>query len=146
MTGQRAKLKLAAGVALIFCVGALAGILGASLYFEEKIEKMFHHRPPRAERIVERLTHDLDLTPAQQEEIRPIIMAYDQKASDLKLQYRPQMKVLHEEVKAEIRIRLDEEQKLKFDELNEKLEKRFQEKQEKRSSSPPVEDPRKDPE
>lgn len=136
-------MKLAAGVALIFCVGALTGILGASLYFEEKIEKMFHHRPPRGERIVERLTHDLDLTPAQQEEIRPIIMAFDQKASDLKLQYRPQMKALHEEVKAQIRTRLDEEQKLKFDELNEKLEKRFQEKQEKRSSSPPVEDPRK---
>ncbi|MFO7601489.1 MAG: hypothetical protein R6X27_17050 [Candidatus Desulfacyla sp.] len=142
MTGTKPTLKLAAGVALIFCVGALTGILGASLYFEEKIEKILHSRPPRGERIVERLTQDLDLTPAQQEEIRPIVMAFDKKASDLKLQYRPQIKELHEQVKVQIRTRLDEKQKIKFDEINEKLEKRFRERP---PLHPPDDGPREGP-
>ncbi len=62
---------------------------------------------------------------ARQEEIRPIIMAFDKKASDLKVQFRPQMKQLHDQVTAQIRIRLDEKQKRKFDEINKKLEKLF---------------------
>jgi len=127
MTGNRSRLKFAASVALVFFVGALTGVLGASLYFEAKIEKMFHSRPPHGERIVERLTQDLDLTLAQQEEIRPIIMAFDKKADDLKLQFRPQMKQLHDQVTARIRAKLDEKQKTTFDEINERLEKRFRE-------------------
>jgi len=127
MTGNRSKLKFAASVALVFFVGALSGVLGASLYFEAKIEKMFHSRPPHGERIVERLTQDLDLTLAQQMEIRPIIMAFDKRADDLKLQFRPQMKQLHDQVAAQIRAKLDEKQKKTFDEINERLEKRFRE-------------------
>jgi Spy/CpxP family protein refolding chaperone len=140
MTGNRSKLKFAASVALIFFVGAVAGVLGASFYFEAKIEKMFHGKPPHGEKIIERLTRDLDLTPAQQAEIRPLILAFDKKASDLKQQFRPQMKQLHDQVTDQIRTRLDETQKKKFDEINKKLEKRFRK---KAPSSPPVEDPRK---
>jgi Spy/CpxP family protein refolding chaperone len=143
MTGNRSKLKFGASVALVFFVGAVTGVLGASLYFEAKIEKMFHGRAPHGEKILERLTQDLDLTPAQQEEIRPIIMAFDKKASDLKQQFRPQMKQLHDQVTAQIRIRLNEPQKKTFDEINEKLEKRFR----GRPPLPPPDDgPRKAPE
>lgn len=135
-------MKFAASVALVFFVGALTGAIGVSLYFEAKIEKMFHGRPPHSEEILERLTQDLDLTPTQQEEVRPIIMAFDKKTSDLKLQFRPRMKQLHEQVTAQIRTRLDEKQKKVFDEINEKLEKRFRE----RPPLPPPDDgPRKSP-
>ena len=125
MTGNRSKLKFGASVALVFFVGALAGVLGASLYFEGRIKKMFHGRPPHGEEIVSRLTQDLNLTPAQQAEIRPIIMAFEKKASDLKKQFRPQMKQLHDQVTAQIRTRLNETQRKTFDEINERLEKRF---------------------
>jgi len=142
MTGNRSKLKFAASVALIFFVGAVAGVLGASVYFEGKIEKMFHGKSPHGEKIIERLTRDLDLTPAQQAEIRPLILAFDKKTSDLKQQFWPQMKQLHDQVTNQIRTSLDETQKKKFDEINKKLEKRFRKKP---PSSPPVEDPRKGP-
>jgi hypothetical protein len=142
MTGNKSKLKFGASVALVFFVGALTGAIGVSLYFEAKIEKMFHGRLPHGEEILERLTQDLGLTPTQQEEIRPIIMAFDKKTSDLKLQFRPQMKQLHEQVTAQIRTRLDEKQKKIFDEINEKLEKRFR----GRPPLPPPDDgPRKGP-
>lgn len=125
MTGDRSKWKLAASVGVVFFVGVLVGVLGTSLYFEARIENIFHGRPPRGERILKRLTEDLNLTSAQQEEIRPIIMAFDKKASDLKEYFRPRMKHLHEQVTALIRTKLDEEQKRRFDEINERLKKRF---------------------
>jgi Spy/CpxP family protein refolding chaperone len=142
MTGNRSKLKFAASVALIFFVGAVAGVLGASVYFEGKIEKMFHGKSAHGEKIIERLTRDLDLTPAQQAEIRPLVLAFDKKASDLKQQFRPQMKQLHDQVTDQIRTSLDETQKKKFDEINKKLEKRFRKKP---PPSPPVEDPHNRP-
>jgi len=142
MTENKSKLKFVAGVALVFFVGVLSGALGASLYFEARTEKMFHGRPPHGEEIVSRLTQDLNLTPAQQAEIRPIIMAFEKKASALKEQFRPQMKQLRYQVTAQIRTRLNEIQKKTFDEINEKLEKRFRHRP---PLPPPPDGARKDP-
>jgi len=125
MTGNHSKLKLVVGVAAVFFVGAAAGVLGASLYFEGEMEKRFHRKTPHGEEILKRLTRDLDLTPRQQEEIRPIILAFDKKSSHLKEQYRPQMRQLHDQVATLIRERLDDRQKRAFDEINETLKKRF---------------------
>lgn len=125
MTGNKSKLKFAASVALVFLVGALAGALGGSIYFKVRIEKIFHGGPPKGEIILERLTEHLDLTPTQLEEIRPIVMASGKKLLDLRRQFLPQIKHLHEQVRAQIRTKLDEKQKRKFDEFNERLEKRF---------------------
>jgi len=142
MTENKSTLKFVAGVALVFFVGVLSGALGASLYFEAKIEKMFHGRPPHGEEIVSRLTQDLNLTPAQQAEIRPIITAFEKKASALKEQFRPQMKQLHDQVTAQIRTRLNETQKKTFDEINERLEKRFRHRP---HLPPPPDGPPRDP-
>jgi len=141
MTGNRSKFKFGLSVALVFSVGALAGVLGASLYFETRVEKMFHGRPPHGERILNRLTRDLDLTPTQQEEIRPIITAFDKQVSELKERFRPHIKALHDNVTAQIRTRLDDEQKIKFDEINKKLEQRFRA---RRPSPPSNSQPSKD--
>ena len=127
MTKNRSRFKFVASVALVFSVGALTGVLGAGLYFESRMEKLFHGRPPHGERILERLSQDLDLTREQQEKIRPVLMAFDRKASDLKEQFRPQMEALHTQVAAQIRARLDDSQQKKFDEINERLERRFKE-------------------
>jgi len=132
MTKNRSKLKLAVGVVSVFLVGVASGVLGASLYFEGEMENLFHRRPPHGEEILKRLTRDLGLTARQQEEIRPIIMTFDKKASDLKEQYRPQMRQLHDQVATLIRNRLDDKQKIAFDEINERLKKRF-----RGSASPP---------
>jgi hypothetical protein len=113
-------------VGAVFLVGVVVGVLGASLYFEAKIDKMFHGRPPGGEEVLARLTKDLGLTPHQQEEIRPLIMDFDRQASDLRKQFLPQMKALHEKVTAQIRAKLEGEQKTKFDEITERLRGRFE--------------------
>lgn len=125
MKGNRSKLKFAASVGLVFFVGVLVGALGGNIYFKARIEKIFHGGPPRGERILERLTEDLDLTPTQLEEIRPIVMAFDKKTFDLRRQFLPQMRRLHEQIRDQIKTKLDEKQKRKFDKINERLKKRF---------------------
>lgn len=142
MTGNRSKLKFAAAVGLVFFVGVLAGVLGASIYFETRIEKMFHGGPPKGERVLERLSEELDLTPTQLEEIRPIIMGFDKKTFDLRRQFFPQMKRHLDQVKARIRTKLNDKQKRKFDEFNKRMEKRFRG---RLPFPPPIEGPRENP-
>lgn len=125
MTGNRSKSKFVASVALVFFVGVLVGALGGNIYFKARIEQIFRGGPPIGERILERLTEELDLTPTQLEEIRPIVMAIEKKAFDLRRQFLPQMQHLHEQVRDQIRTKLDEKQKRKFDEIHERLKKRF---------------------
>lgn len=126
MTEKRSRSKLAVGVAAVFLAGVVVGVLGASLYFEARIDEMFHGRPPGGEQVLARLTKDLDLTPSQQVEIRPLIMDFDHRASVLREQFLPQMKVLHEQVTAQIRAKLEGDQLAKFDEITERLGRRFE--------------------
>ena len=134
MTGNRSKLKFAASVSIVFFVGVLAGMLGASIYFETRIENIFHGGPPNGERVLERLSEVLDLTPTQVEEIRPIIIGFDKKTFDLRRQFFPRMKHHLDQVRAQIRTKLNKKQKRKFDKINERLKKRFR----GRPPSPPA--------
>ena len=145
MTGKNPKIKLAAGIILVFLVGALAGVLGASIYFEARFEKIFHGGPPRGEDIIERLKKELDLTPAQVKEIRPIVMSIDKKSFELRKQFMPRVVRLHEQARAQIREKLNEAQKIKFDEINERLKKRFREKPPFPPPPPPMDGPPKGP-
>lgn len=125
MNQNRYKLKFAAGIALIFFVGVLAGVLGAGIYFEARIEKMFHHGPPKGKMILMRLTEDLELTPTQIEEIGPIVERFEEKVFEIKKRFSPQMKPLLDQFANQIRGVLNSEQRSKFDAIREKMQKRF---------------------
>ncbi len=125
MKENRSKLKFAAGIAIVFFVGVLAGVLGAGIYFEARIEKMFFHGPPTGDMILNRLEKELDLSASQLKEIRPIILDMQKRSFALKRNISPQIKTILEETRVRIREKLNDEQKRKFERINEKFKKRF---------------------
>ena len=135
MNQNKSKLKFAAGIALVFFVGVLAGVLGAGIYFEARIEKMLHHGPPTGKRILMRLTKDLELTPAQINEIGPIIERFEEKAFEIRKRFFPQIKPPLDQLTNQIRATLNSEQRSKFDKIHEKMKKRF------RKGPPPLPPP-----
>ena len=108
---------------MVFFVGVLAGGLGAGIYFEARIEKMVFHGPPRGDRFLERLTQDLDLSPIQVKEIRPIIQDLEEKSFTIKGRFFQQIKPLLDESRKRIRLKLNHEQTIKFDKIHEKMKK-----------------------
>ncbi len=125
MTKYKSKVKFAAGVIIVFLVGVLAGVLGAGIYFESRIEKMFLHGPPRGNMFLENLTKQLDLSPAQVKEIRPIVQNLDEKSFAIKDRLFVKIKPLLDEARNQIRLKLNDEQKKKFDQIHEKMKKGF---------------------
>jgi Spy/CpxP family protein refolding chaperone len=120
------KLKLVIGVTLVFLFGALAGSLGTGLYLRQEMEKFEggkHGGPERAALIVKRFTHDLDLTEAQQAEVRKIIEESEKKIRAIRQEYLPELKGIIDQSFALMREKLSPEQQRKLDMLHEKLER-----------------------
>ena len=119
------KLKLVIGVTLVFLFGALAGSLGMGLYLRQEMERFEggkHGGPERVALIVKRFTHDLDLTRAQQAEIRKIVEESEEKITAIRKQYWPEIKGIIDQSFALMREKLSPEQQKKLDALHEKLE------------------------
>ncbi|NWF55062.1 MAG: hypothetical protein HXY45_09740 [Syntrophaceae bacterium] len=72
--------------------------------------------------IVKRLTQDLDLTKAQQAEIRKIVEESEEKITAIRKQYWPEIKGIIDRSFALMREKLSPEQQKKLDMLHEKLE------------------------
>ena len=125
MKKDSSTLKFVAGIAIVFFVGVLAGVLGAGIYFEARIEKMFHHGPPGGKKMLERLTGDLKLMPAQVREIEPIVRRFEKEISEVRRSFFPQMKPVLDQLTNQIRAKLNREQRRKFDRIHEKMKQRF---------------------
>ncbi|MCK9274881.1 MAG: hypothetical protein M0P57_07315 [Syntrophales bacterium] len=123
------KLKTGVAIFLVFCLGALAGSLGTHLYLKDKLSHYIKrdHRA-RAEYLLKKLTEELDLTEAQQQSIRNILMDSASKIREIDRKFRPEIKKIITQSFESIREELKEEQKPQFDEfitrLREKHEKR----------------------
>lgn len=125
------KLKLIAGIVLIFCVGAFAGALGTGAYFTHRFERFARpgHHPPIARLLMERLTYKLDLTRSQQAEVRAILDQTRIKLHDLRNKYQPEMEAIIESSLQLAKEKLNAEQKKKIDEMYAKLKKRWRDRE-----------------
>ena len=120
------RLKLVIGVTLVFLFGALAGSLGTGLYLRQEMERFErgrHGGPERAAFLVKRFTHDLDLTEAQQAEVRKIVEESEQKIKAIRQQYLPEIKGIIDQSFALMGEKLSPEQQKKLYKLHEKLER-----------------------
>jgi Spy/CpxP family protein refolding chaperone len=120
------RLKLIMGVTLVFLAGALAGSLGTGIYLRHKMEAFEGGRPGGPEMtsfLVKRFTHDLDLTQAQQAEVRKIVEESEQKIKAIRQQYLPEIKGIIDQSFALMREKLSPEQQKKLYKLHEKLER-----------------------
>ncbi len=95
---QKWKIWLTLGV--IFLSGVVIGALGMGLYLEKKIERILSgDTHVLVELAMNRLSHELGLTPNQQQQLAPQLEEAAQKLDELRQQQRPEVeKILGEAV------------------------------------------------
>ena len=117
--------KAALGILLVFVFGCISGGLSASLFLRHEVLAL-ERDPSEVARILEnRLTHHLDLDPAQHRQIHDILMTYLQQRQNLLKQVQPQMKVLNLQMIGQIRSVLRPDQVAGFHDNVEQLRRRL---------------------
>jgi Spy/CpxP family protein refolding chaperone len=107
--------------AATFLLGIVVG--GAGFLFYAWNTGHWHRRPAK-ERIVRRLTRDLNLTPDQVNQLQQIMDDSEKKMKDVRTQVRPQFDAIRREGHEHIREILNPEQLKKFDEILRRHEER----------------------
>jgi hypothetical protein len=123
------RLKPIAGILVVFFLGAAAGVLSARFYATFESRKPHHHPKleERVEFIMKRLTDDLDLSAAQQKEIRQIVASTEEKVRSIKDEYVPKIRALHDTSIEEIKTSLSPDQREKLDRIYAEWKRRRQE-------------------
>ena len=119
------RLKVWAGIVLVFLLGALAGSLTTGIFFKHKIEQFSKgDRPPIKVILMKKLSDELDLTETQRVEIEGILDRLQAGLLDLRRQHRPEFEKLFDQGFGSIREKLNSEQKNRLDEIREELRRR----------------------
>ena len=110
--------KAIIGVALVFILGILCGILSTHLMYTSRIESIISGKPQfREEHIVSRLDRKLDLNKQQEEQVRTIVHETHEQIQALRSQLHPQTEAIIEKSQAKIRVILTPEQQKKFEQI-----------------------------
>ena len=116
--------KVLAGLVL-FASGAVVGFFGSRLLGDRGPLTLLHGDPRHfAEMILHRLSGELDLTEAQREKLRPMIMDTARKINDIRLEQEPKIRALIDKSKEDTKALLTPEQREKFTAIMERLEAR----------------------
>ena len=117
------KVKLTAGLLLIFILGAFTGIFGMGLYHNYRIKHPVFagHPRPVEDRVIERLSKDLDLTKEQRKEIESIIKLTQERMADIRKRYMPELQDANEQSFNLMREKLNPEQKEKLERIRQRI-------------------------
>jgi Spy/CpxP family protein refolding chaperone len=122
-----ARLKLWGGLIVLFCAGAVSGVVADSMFLHAEPTSRAEHGPAaHHERIMKRLTQGLSLTAEQQAEIEPIVSRAH--VALLKLRFAHQSEVEHILARgmAELNGKLSPAQQTELDRMYKGLERRWQ--------------------
>ena len=122
------KLRLIAGVALVFVLGVLVGSLGTRFYHRDWSERFFQEPSARKAVILKKLTKDLVLTEGQQKEFKGIVEETDKKLEALGLERRAEIKTIIDQSFSRMKEKLAPEQQKKLEELKARHEARLKDK------------------
>ena len=116
--------KLYLGIVLIFVLGILLGTVSTGIYIRHKIITLIEGgSAARKAFIMQRLSCELHLTPSQRHEINKIVETSTEKIRRYRSQHLPQLRAILQGGIAEIREKLDQTQRKKFEVLCQKLDK-----------------------
>lgn len=121
------KFKITTGLILIFLVGVLSGVLGATIYGKYHMKKIVAGDPSLHQRtnLLRRgLSKRLDLTNQQEIEIGNILRESQDRIFEIRLKYLPEIKRISDQSFIKIKEKLDPYQREKLDELHKKLKER----------------------
>lgn len=101
---NRSKLTAVLLLVGVFALGVAAGVLGDNAV-------RHHQRPADHPSYVDRLQHDLGLTPAQRDTVEKILNQYESQMRDLWSEVRPRVDTMRTQIRAQIATVLDEHQR-----------------------------------
>lgn len=103
-------------VILLFVIGIGLGAAGTFLCMRNRPQPVGHYTHASRSEIVNRLSHDLDLTSQQKSQIESIVDAAHNRFHALDEQLEPQYDVIRQDARTQIRLVLTPDQKVKFEE------------------------------
>lgn len=114
------------GLLVLFLAGALTGAVGTALYSRYGDEQRWDRGPAaRQERIMNRLTQELSLSPAQRSEIDPIVARAYLDLLRLRVSHQPDVDRIFGVGMGEIKAKVSPEQQAKLDLLYAHLQRRW---------------------
>lgn len=121
------RVKLWAGLVVLFGAGMLTGVVGTCLYHERE-RAHGGERGPAAqhERIMKRLTQELSLSATQQAEIEPIVTRAHVSILELRFAHQPEIEQILARGIAELKEKLSAEQQPALDRMYAQLQQRWQ--------------------
>jgi Spy/CpxP family protein refolding chaperone len=124
MNGESSRRKAAFWVSAVFLLGAALGAIVAYGYAHRSFASTAAPRTDQAKRAqkVEELTKLLALTNAQQQKLDKVLTEIQGQMKEIRRQSEPQMDVVRQKGRAEIRSFLAPEQMPKFEEFIRKLD------------------------
>ena len=111
--------KAVAGVVLVFVLGVLSGGIGVYRFHRSALDRFARGEPARVpEFYVRKLSHRLDLDPAQRERVETIVRRTVGEVRQVREECRPRIDEALEKGRRDIRAELRPEQQRRFDELD----------------------------
>jgi hypothetical protein len=121
------RLKLWAGLLILFGAGVVTGMLGMSLYAETERPPRADHGPAaRQERIMNRLNQELSLSPQQQRDIEAIVTRAHVAILELRFAHQAEVEQILAQGMGEIKIQLSPAQRQQLDTMYAELQQRWQ--------------------
>lgn len=121
-----ARGKLWIGLAVLFLAGVLTGVVATCVYHEREEHQRWERGPAaRQERIMKRLTRELDLTRGQQTLVESIVRRAHLEILRVRFQHQAEIESILAKAIADLKIELDPEQDAKLDELYVKVQRRW---------------------
>ena len=121
------RVKLWAGLIVLFSTGALTGIVGTCLYHDyERGHRGDRGPAAQHERIMKRLTHELSLTTSQKAEIEPLVSRAHVAMLQLRFAHQAEVEDILTRGIAEVKEKLSPEQQARLDRMYARLQQRWQ--------------------
>jgi hypothetical protein len=114
------------GLAILLC-GMFIGSALTAHWGHHLMVKLVGNPQRMAEHLTRRLTHELDLSPQQTEQVHAILAKRAETASQIFREIHPRLSEQFDLMHDEISLVLDDDQKTKWDRHYEKMKKRFEE-------------------
>jgi hypothetical protein len=140
--------KAIAGIAAIFILGAMTGVLGTTLVVQHRIE-IFHKKGPPSIKpmLMKRITDRLDLNTSQRESVEKILDELQIQLREMRRDFHPKIKAAFDASFERIKEHLDDSQKKQMDILLKELpdhfppHRRFRDRECDKDMMPPDEKP-----
>ena len=121
------RLRLWAGLIVLFGAGALTGIVATCLFMDfERTHRGERGPAAQHERIMKRLTQELSLTPQQQTEIEPIVSRAQVSILELRFSHQAEIEQILATGMAALKEKLSAAQQPQLDKMYAGLQQRWQ--------------------